>query len=65
MKVWVVVADYGLNGADVVAVYDRKPTADELEVLEVTPFDPRFPNLRPTSVTGYGGLEIVECEVHS
>jgi hypothetical protein len=53
VKVFVVVADYGLNGADCRGVFTTKPTEA----------DPERPHHTPRGVTGYSGLEIEEMEV--
>lgn len=62
-EVWVVVADYGLNGAGVLGVFDREPTEDELHELESTNFEGA--PYGPRSVTGWGGFEVLELEVRS
>lgn len=61
--VWVVVADYGLNGAEAMAVFDHAPTEDELHVLESTNFEGL--SYGPRSVTGWGGLDVSKLEVRS
>jgi hypothetical protein len=63
VKVFVVVADYGLNGADCRGVFTTKPTEADLERIENTPWDPERPHHTPRGVTGYSGLEIEEMEV--
>ena len=61
MKVFVVVADYGLNGSEVLGVFASRP-ADELARALVETPNPRS-GYGPCSTTGYGGWEIVEQDV--
>lgn len=61
MMVYVVVADYGLNGAGVLAVFPDRPTPAELEALVDRPLPGK--TFGPRSVTGYGGIEVQEVTV--
>jgi hypothetical protein len=63
MKVWVVIADYGMNGAGCMGVFAEQPTEELLHTIEVT----NFPNqpYPPRQVTGYSGMEAFEMEVQS
>lgn len=63
MKVWVVVADYGLNGASCVGVFTKQPSVAQLVEMQQQPADPARPWLLHTGVTGFAGLEATECEV--
>ncbi|MFJ1765046.1 hypothetical protein ACIOD2_32295 [Amycolatopsis sp. NPDC088138] len=58
-KVYVVLADYGLNGSGVLGVYYEPPTTDLLRQLESTP-PSGLPYHAPNRVTGFNGLEVVE-----
>lgn len=60
-KVWVVVADYRLNGAGVLGVFDRQPTDAEVHALESDDGGRGYG--APWHTTGYGGAEVEEWEV--
>jgi len=60
-KVYVVLADYGLNGSEVLGVYAEDPSDDLLRTLESTP--PSRSPYAPNQATGFGGLEVTEQEV--
>jgi hypothetical protein len=64
VNVYVVVADYGLNGAGILGVFSKRPSDEAAERLANTSVDPERPWATPVSVTGFGGWEIEECEVH-
>lgn len=61
MKVFVVVVDYGLNGADVLGVFSVRPSKEACENLASTIKEGT--NWSPDRTTGYGGWEIQEHEV--
>lgn len=66
MNVWVVIVDYGLNGADCAAVFDHEPTEDEVQALELEyPYKPNPERPIHTGATGYGGWEVEQREVRS
>ena len=54
--VWVVTADYGLNGAEAIAVFDHAPSRFEVDAVE---------NAEGTAWTGYGGVEVKALDVLS
>jgi len=61
MKVYVVVCDYGLNGAGCLGVFTERPTDEQVRALEEAPVEPgSYPH---TSVTGFSGATVVEVEV--
>jgi hypothetical protein len=62
MKVFVAVADYGLNGAGVVRVYAEEPTPKEVKNLEMEPAHEGAPYSH-RQVTGFHSIEIEEMEV--
>lgn len=61
MTVWVVVADYGLNGAGVLGVFAEEPTVGECQALAAT--FPEGASFSHTSVTGWSGWKVVRCIV--
>jgi len=55
-EVWVVVADYGLNGAGVLGVFHQEPTEAECQALATAKIEgASFPH---TFVTGWSGWEV-------
>ena len=59
--VWVVVADYGLNGAGVLGVFAEQPTFEQCDELARTNLPgAAFPH---TSVTGWGGYKVERWSV--
>lgn len=59
--VYVVVADYGLNGAEVIQVRRTRPDEETLQRLAQTPRPGGlFP---PASATGFSGLDVTEHEM--
>lgn len=61
MTVYVVVADYGLNGADCLGVFLSLPTEEEVEGLASAHFEGL--SFGPCNTTGYGGCEVHEMTV--
>lgn len=59
--VYVVVADYGLNGAGCLGVFAVEPSEAVLDELVNTNFD-GLP-YGPRSVPGFGGVDVVVMEV--
>jgi hypothetical protein len=62
VTVFVAFADYGLNGAGVVRVYAKEPTAKEIKNLEMEPAHEGAPYSH-RDCTGFGGIDVVEMEV--
>lgn len=60
-RVWVAIADYGLNGADVLAVYASPPPHSEAARLA----DQKFVDspLCPRDMTGFSGVTIEPYQV--
>jgi hypothetical protein len=55
------VADYGLNGFEVLEVFGHDPTTEErVERIERNYYGKKW---GPRSTTGYSGYEVKECEV--
>lgn len=61
MTVYVAVADFGLNGAGVIAAFGQRPSGQQVEELIANPGEQWTAPL--SRVTGWGGIEVVEMEV--
>lgn len=60
-KVHVVVADYGLNGSEVLGVFRSPPDEHTVRGLTYTPLNGE--KVSAFQVSGYSGTDVVECEV--
>ena len=61
MKVWIMIADYGLNGVGILGVWNDKPSKETCKKIENTNYEGQ--PYGPRSTTGYGGYEVEEWEV--